>query len=191
LRASMQRTRHLLLLLVGWSVCDAFFMTGPRAIGHTHRPVDHGRSSPTMNIFNQIFEDFKVAQAVQREDQRTVEAMPAAINQRSYVSASHILLPTVNAAEELKERIEAGDMSFEEAASQYSACRTKSKGGSLGSFKSLARILFLPYESQFSAVEPFDEIVFDRSVAVGTISLVGTPFGTHLVKVTERDVKLR
>ena len=142
-----------------------------------------------MNIFSQIMKDLKVAREAQ-EDTRVIEDMPANILKRTYVSASHIVLPSVESAEDVQQRIADGEISFEDAARQFSMCRTKAKGGSLGSFKSLARILFLPYESKFSAVAPFDEIVFDRSRELGAVSLVVTEFGAHLIKVTARDVKL-
>ena len=90
-----------------------------------------------MGLLDQLFEDWKAAREV--NEKPAVEAMPQSINQRPYVRASHILLASAESAEELCRRIEANELSFEDAASQFSLCRTKSKGGSLGSFKSLAR----------------------------------------------------
>ena len=48
----------------------------------------------------------------------------------------------------------------------------------------LGSILFLPYEGK--KVPEFDSLVFSSATELGTIHLVTTEFGTHLVKVDER-----
>lgn len=147
-------------------------------------------AAPSMNIFKQIFDDLKAANAAQQADVPQVEPMPADIPRRPWMRASHILLPDEEAADKLQARIDAGELTFADAARQYSLCKSKSEGGDLGTFKSLARILFLPYESQWGAVAPFDELVFAPSAEIGAIQRCSTPWGSHLVTVTARNVQV-
>ena len=147
-------------------------------------------ATPSMNIFKQIMDDLKVVNAAQQADIPIVEPMPADIPRRQYMRASHILLPSEEAADELQARIDAGELTFADAARQYSLCKSKTEGGDLGTFKSLARILFLPYESKWGAVVPFDELVFSPSAEIGAIQRCSTTWGAHLVKVTARNVKV-
>lgn len=143
-----------------------------------------------MNLFKQIVDDFKAAAKAQQIDQSAVEPMPKSINTRPYASASHILLGSQPEAEDLLSRITQGELTFEEAAEQYSICPSRKKAGNLGTFKSLGRILYLPYESKWQSVAPFDEVVFGNSVDLFVVESVTTDFGTHLVKVTARNVKV-
>lgn len=98
-------------------------------------------------------------------------------------TASHVLFgyakyPNPMAdAEELKKRIESGDISFADAAKEFSTCPSSAKGGSLGNFKKGAM------------VPEFDEVCFNPVVPLGSTSLVKTQFGVHLVQVFERDEK--
>ena len=105
---------------------------------------------------------------------------------RGYVEASHILLaPGADADERariLKDNIDTGEISFADAAKQFSQCPSKGKGGSLGSFRKLGTLLFLPYEGQ--DVPEFDAAVW--SVAVGEVSAVTTSFGVHQLRVDAR-----
>ena len=71
---------------------------------------------------------------------------------------------------------------FADAAKQFSQCPSKGKGGSLGSFRKLGTLLFLPYEGQ--DVPEFDAAVW--SVPVGEVSAVTTSFGVHLLRVDAR-----
>ena len=70
-----------------------------------------------------------------------LEAVP-----RGMVAASHILLATAEEAEALKARLDAGELTFEDAAIECSTCPSGKKGGDLGSFRSIGDLLFLPYE---------------------------------------------
>ena len=105
---------------------------------------------------------------------------------RGYVEASHILLaPGADADERariLKDNIDTGEISFADAAKQFSQCPSKGKGGSLGSFRKLGTLLFLPYEGQ--DVPEFDAAVW--SIPVGEVSAVTTSFGVHLLRVDAR-----
>ena len=105
---------------------------------------------------------------------------------RGYVEASHILLaPGADADERariLKDNIDTGEISFADAAKQFSQCPSKGKGGSLGSFRKLGTLLFLPYEGQ--DVPEFDAAVW--SSPIGEVSTVTTSFGVHLLRVDAR-----
>ena len=94
------------------------------------------------------------------------EAVP-----RGMCAASHILLATAEEAEALKARLDAGELTFEDAAIEFSTCPSGKKGGDLGNlscalaplarthrprrepefrrpgmFRSIGDLLFLPYE---------------------------------------------
>ena len=105
---------------------------------------------------------------------------------RGYVEASHILLaPGADADERariLMDNIDTGEISFADAAKQFSQCPSKGKGGSLGSFRKLGTLLFLPYEGQ--DVPEFDAAVW--SSPIGEVSAVTTSFGVHLLRVDAR-----
>ena len=89
------------------------------------------------------------------------------------VNASHILVDSEDAALEILAKINAGDISFEDAAREYSSCPSKDNGGNLGEF------------TKGQMVPEFDEAVF--SMKVGTISApVKTQFGYHLIKLIEK-----
>ena len=88
------------------------------------------------------------------------------------VSAKHILVGTEKEAKDLLGRINSGEISFEEAAAQFSQCPSKNDGGNLGFF------------GRGSMVKEFEEAAF--STKVGQISQpVKTQFGWHLIKVEE------
>ena len=50
------------------------------------------------------------------------------------VSSKHILVDSEEKAKEIKEKISNGEMSFEEAAGQFSTCPSGQQGGDLGEF---------------------------------------------------------
>ena len=101
------------------------------------------------------------------------------------VRASHILLRPARTADPaamvellkqakaIRDKIEAGTYSFEEAAAMFSSGPSKEKGGDVG---------FFPRHGLMA--EPFSRAAF--SLPIGEISQqVTTPFGVHLIKVTE------
>lgn len=97
------------------------------------------------------------------------------------------MLSGVDAAEraaDLEARIAVGELSFAEAASQFSECPSKGKGGDLGIFSSFGKIAFLPYEDL--DVAAFDAHCFAESTPIGAVSIVSTSIGTHLVQVEAR-----
>ncbi|KAL1527252.1 hypothetical protein AB1Y20_015928 [Prymnesium parvum] len=98
-------------------------------------------------------------------------------------TAQHILLKggdaeaRAAAAEAIKAQIEAGKLTFEGAAQQFSECPSSAQvpAGSLGQF------------SPGRMVAEFDEFVFGAESKIGEIGVVETEFGTHLVKINRRD----
>ncbi len=86
--------------------------------------------------------------------------------------ARHILVPTEDAANSLKQQIEAGE-DFAELAKTHSQCPSGRSGGDLGEF------------GPGQMVREFDEVVF--SAPVNTVQgPVKTQFGFHLIDVTKR-----
>lgn len=89
------------------------------------------------------------------------------------VRASHVLVKTRKEALQLKKQIENGDITFEDAARQYSLCPSGQYGGDLG------------YFNRKQMVQQFADTAFD--LKVGEISdPVGTKFGWHIIKTTAK-----
>ena len=91
------------------------------------------------------------------------------------VNASHILVDTEEAALEILGKIKAGEISFEEAATQYSSCPSKANGGNLGDF------------GRGQMVPEFDVAVFEMEVGAISETPVKTQFGYHLIKLIAKN----
>ena len=89
-------------------------------------------------------------------------------------SARHILVDDEAFCQELKEKINSGEITFEEAAKENSTCPSGANGGDLGRF------------SEGQMVPEFDKVVFNDEVGV-VHGPVETQFGYHLLEVTERS----
>jgi len=88
------------------------------------------------------------------------------------VTARHILVDSIEIANEVKTKIEDG-MNFEMAAMQYSSCPSKEQGGSLGQF------------TKGQMVPEFEAAAFNLNI--GEISdPVKTQFGYHIIKVEDK-----
>ncbi len=86
------------------------------------------------------------------------------------VKARHILIPTLEEAQQLQTRITEGE-DFSELAQTYSKCPSGRNGGDLGFF------------GRGAMVRPFDEAVFN--LEVGAVSSpIQTQFGYHLIQRT-------
>lgn len=89
------------------------------------------------------------------------------------VRASHVLVKTRPEAVKIKKEIEKGEITFEDAARQYSQCPSGQNGGDLGFF------------NRKQMVQQFSDAAFD--LKVGEISdPVGTKFGWHIIKTTAK-----
>lgn len=92
--------------------------------------------------------------------------------QEESVSAKHILVDSIEKAEQVANEIKNG-LSFEDAAKKYSSCPSKEQGGDLGVF------------SRGQMVPEFENAAF--SLPLGEISTpVQTQFGFHLIKVEKK-----
>ncbi len=91
----------------------------------------------------------------------------------AYAEARHILVPTEEECNKLKEEIKGG-ASFAEVAERHSQCPSGRNGGDLGRF------------GPGQMVPEFDEAVF-RGGDVGELQgPIQTQFGFHLLEVTAR-----
>ncbi len=89
------------------------------------------------------------------------------------VNADHILVDTEEKANEILARINAGDIDFAAAASEFSTCPSGKRGGSLGDF------------TRGQMVPEFDSAVF--AMSEGEIrGPIKTQFGYHLIKLNSR-----
>ena len=89
-------------------------------------------------------------------------------------SARHILVNDEAFCKELKEKINSGKISFEEAAKENSTCPSGARGGELGTF------------GQGQMVPEFDKVVFNDEVGV-VHGPVKTQFCYNLLEITERS----
>ena len=90
------------------------------------------------------------------------------------VNASHILVDTEEKALEILAKINAGEISFEQAAMENSSCPSKANGGNLGDF------------GRGQMVPEFDTAVFNMEVGEISKTPVKTQFGYHLIKLNEK-----
>ena len=90
------------------------------------------------------------------------------------VNASHILVDSEEKALEVLAKIKSGEMTFEAAASEYSSCPSKARGGNLGDF------------GKGQMVPEFDGAVFAMEVGEITEKPVQTQFGYHLIKLNSK-----
>ena len=89
------------------------------------------------------------------------------------VHAKHILVDTEAKANEILKKINDGELSFEDAAMQFSSCPSKQQGGDLG------------YFGRGAMVKEFEEAAFNTEK--DQISApVQTQFGWHLIKVIDK-----
>lgn len=94
--------------------------------------------------------------------------------QPATVSAKHILVDNEELCSEVKNKIASGELSFEEAAKQYSTCPSKEQGGNLGVF---GRGMMVP---------EFEEAAFALDLEKVS-EPVKTQFGYHLIKVEAKN----
>lgn len=92
------------------------------------------------------------------------------------VSASHILVKTESQALDILKKIVAKEVTFEDAARNFSFCPSKKQGGSLGTF------------GKGMMVGEFEEICFNDKNKVGdVVGPIKTQFGFHLIKINSRN----
>jgi peptidyl-prolyl cis-trans isomerase C len=87
------------------------------------------------------------------------------------IRAKHILVDTLEAAEHVLKKLEQGE-SFEQLATEYSTCPSRSRGGDLGKF------------GKGMMVKTFEKAAFKLKVGEITKEPIKTQFGFHLIKRT-------
>lgn len=102
------------------------------------------------------------------------EENPAAFNGPETISARHILIDSKEVGDEIKGKLDNNEITFEEAAKQYSSCPSKDMGGDLGSF---GRGMMVP---------EFEEVAFASELNDIT-EPVQTQFGYHIIQVYEKS----
>lgn len=108
----------------------------------------------------------------EEEKQAFFEANKSKFNKPETASAKHILVDSEESATEILNKINSGEMTFEDAAQQHSTCPSKDAGGDLGTFP------------RGQMVPEFEEAVFsmDKGDVRGPVQ---TQFGYHLIKLDE------
>jgi len=117
----------------------------------------------------------KLFESIQVTDEETEDFYNKNRNQfmdQEKAKAKHILVDTEEKAVIVKEEIEKGK-SFEEAASEYSSCPSKERGGDLGAF------------GRGQMVKEFEDAAFDAELGE-LVGPVKTQFGYHLIVVDEK-----
>lgn len=115
------------------------------------------------------------------------DANKETFNQPESVRARHILVKTDEGADEatkaaakakiegIRSQVVDGTVTFEAAATEHSDCPSGKRGGDLGTF------------ARGQMVPAFDEAAFSQEVdVIGPV--IETPFGYHIVQVTEKQV---
>ena len=99
---------------------------------------------------------------------------PAQFAGQPTVAASHILVDSEELAAEIMNKINVGEISFEDAAKEYSSCPSKEQGGSLGEF------------GRGQMVPEFDQACFEMEE--GELrGPVKTQFGYHLIRLDAKN----
>ena len=125
-------------------------------------------ASPQANLFESLG---KIADY----NKKYFGTMIAGMMDSRTAQASHVLFSfskyadnAQSEAEAVKAKIAAGELSFADAAAQYSTCPSSARGGDLGEFK------------RGAMVPEFDEVCFDENVALGGLEgPIKTQFGAH------------
>ena len=91
------------------------------------------------------------------------------------VNADHILVDSKEKALDILAKIESGEVSFADAAKEYSTCPSGQRGGNLGDF------------GRGQMVPEFDKAVFELEVGEITKTPVATQFGYHLIKLNSKS----
>lgn len=89
-------------------------------------------------------------------------------------NAKHILLDSEEKLQTIKNDIESGKVTFEDAAKEHSTCPSGQKGGDLGEF------------GRGQMVKEFEDATFAANIG-DIVGPVKTQFGYHLIKVEKRS----
>lgn len=127
----------------------------------------------TQSAINELFSNIEITEGELLEIYKNNKEN---FSEEESVSAKHILLKDQELLLEIRNKILNGELSFEDAAKEYSECPSKEKGGSLGTFK------------KGMMVKEFEDAAF--SLPLNEVSdIIKTQFGFHLIKVEEKNEK--
>ena len=121
----------------------------------------------------EIDEAVKAIEITEEELKNYYEDCKETFRSEEQVQAKHILVDTLEQCQEIRNKITSGEMSFEDAAKQFSTCPSSADGGDLGFF------------GHGQMVGEFDEAAFDAALNEVT-EPVKTQFGYHLIKVVDK-----
>lgn len=125
--------------------------------------------------FNATMEKLMKDINVADEDiKKAYDANPDQFMGQETIGAKHILVDSEEKAREVKEKLDKNEMTFEEAAKEYSSCPSKENGGDLGQF------------GKGMMVPEFENAAFDANLNE-TTDPVQTQFGYHLINVYEKN----
>ena len=110
----------------------------------------------------------------EEEKKAFYEAQKQSFAKPETASAKHILVDNEEKANDILGKINAGDISFEDAAKEHSTCPSKDAGGDLGTF------------GRGQMVPEFEDAVFNMNNGEVT-GPVKTQFGYHLIKLENRN----
>jgi len=120
---------------------------------------------------NRLMQDISVSDA----DAKTkYDENPDEYKEPETIGAKHILVDDKAKADEIKAKLDNKEMTFAEAATEYSSCPSKENGGDLGTF------------GKGMMVAEFEEAAMASEV--GTVTEpVETQFGFHIIEVYEKN----
>lgn len=122
-------------------------------------------------VINKILTSVKLTE---EEKKAFFEAQKQSFSKPETASAKHILVDSEEKANDILGKINAGDLSFEDAAKEHSTCPSKDAGGDLGTF------------GRGQMVPEFENAVFNMNN--GEVSgPVKTQFGYHLIKLENKN----
>lgn len=126
------------------------------------------------SLIDQRIRERLVDQAEQPTAEELEQARQSAVIEQTEVCASHILVETEEEANEVLDRLEAGEDFSEVAAEVSTDTQSAQAGGELGC------------SSPSRYVEPFMNAVLDSTVGEISPEAVQSQFGYHVILVTER-----
>ncbi len=131
-------------------------------------------------VKDDLLVQFAIARALERvkvtedEIKKFYDENPDQFKGEETVTASHILVDTEEKANEIRQQLESGKITFEDAAKQYSSCPSAQNGGSLGEF------------GRGQMVPEFDAACFEMQP--GELrGPVQTQFGYHLIRLDAKN----
>lgn len=120
-----------------------------------------------------VTETLKNVTATDDEVKGYYEANTQRFQKPETVRAKHILVADEDTCNEIKKALDENTKTFEDAASEFSTCPSKERGGDLGEF------------GRGQMVKEFEDAAFaaELNTVVGPVK---TQFGYHLIQVTEK-----